>query len=221
MLSHDHIWLAIDRLAEQLGYSPSGLARRAGLDPTAFNRSKRLSPEGKPRWPSTESLAKVLTVTGTSMGQFVLLVGEIPAEDSGGAHPALPAPSRHDIPVVPIDVIPRALDRDGHLADMGWSRTTPELLLEIGDDTLAIEITDSRFSPVYSAGDVLIVSPHAPLRRGDRVLAVMDDGRGVMVGRYLRRTAQYIEITDVLGQNAIAVPPRALRMLARIVLATQ
>lgn len=71
MFTHKQIWAAIDRLAEEKGFSPSGLARQAGLDPTAFNRSKRISPNGKPRWPSTESLAKILSVTGCTLQEFV------------------------------------------------------------------------------------------------------------------------------------------------------
>ena len=60
MLSHEQIWGALDRLAERHDLTPSGLARRAGLDPTSFNKSKRLSADGRLRWPSTESIAKVL-----------------------------------------------------------------------------------------------------------------------------------------------------------------
>ena len=53
MLSHDSIWRAIDALEERHQLSPSGLARRAGLDPTSFNKSKRKSHDGRDRWPST------------------------------------------------------------------------------------------------------------------------------------------------------------------------
>ena len=53
MLTHAQIWSGIDRLAHRAGLTPSGLARRAGLDPTTFNPSKRFSRDGeKPRWPS-------------------------------------------------------------------------------------------------------------------------------------------------------------------------
>ena len=84
MLTHADVWRAIDRLAQEYGLSASGLARRAGLDPTTFNKSKRITREGKNRWPSTESVAKVLTATGASLNEFVSYVGE-----SGGAeqHP--------------------------------------------------------------------------------------------------------------------------------------
>lgn len=75
MFTHTQIWRGIDRLAASHGYSPSGLAKLAGLDPTSFNKSKRHSPEGKPRWPSTESLSKVLAVTGATMSEFFELIG--------------------------------------------------------------------------------------------------------------------------------------------------
>lgn len=80
MFTHTQIWAGLDRLAAQKGYSPSGLAKAAGLDPTSFNKSKRLSPDGKPRWPSTESLAKVLNVTGSSMSDFVAFLETLPAQ---------------------------------------------------------------------------------------------------------------------------------------------
>src|ERR1700720_3459962 len=79
MLTHAQIWTAIDRLAARAGLSPSGLARRAGLDPTSFNKSKRATREDKPRWPSTESIAKILTATGENIAGFVALMGNRPA----------------------------------------------------------------------------------------------------------------------------------------------
>lgn len=79
MFTHDQIWQGLDRLAKAKGFSPSGLAKRAGLDPTSFNKSKRISPDGKPRWPSTESLSKVLSVTNSTMSDFTVLVDDIPS----------------------------------------------------------------------------------------------------------------------------------------------
>src|ERR1700712_2584994 len=76
MLTHPQIWRAIDALAARHGMSPSGLARLGGLDPTTFNKSKRGAANGKLRWPSTESLAKVLAATGSSLDEFTALVGK-------------------------------------------------------------------------------------------------------------------------------------------------
>src|SRR5882724_3491870 len=76
MLTHAQLWTALDRLAARAGLSPSGLAKAAGLDPTSFNKSKRITPQGRERWPSTESVAKALAATNTSIDTFVLLIGE-------------------------------------------------------------------------------------------------------------------------------------------------
>ena len=73
MFTHADIWAAIDALASKNKLSTSGLAKKAGWDPTSFNKSKRMSPDGKPRWPSTESIAKVLAVTETQFTDFARL----------------------------------------------------------------------------------------------------------------------------------------------------
>jgi phage repressor protein C with HTH and peptisase S24 domain len=74
MLTHTQIWAGVDGLAARYGMTASGLARKAGLDPTTFNRSKRIAPDGRQRWPSTESIAKVLHATGASLSEFMDLL---------------------------------------------------------------------------------------------------------------------------------------------------
>ena len=76
ILTHGQVWTALDRLAERAGLSPSGLAKRAGLDPTTFNKSKRITADGRERWPSTESVAKALAATNSSIDTFVQLIGD-------------------------------------------------------------------------------------------------------------------------------------------------
>jgi len=76
ILTHEQIWGALDRLADRAGLSASGLARKSGLDPTTFNKSKRITADGRERWPSTESVAKALAATGNSIDSFVQLIGE-------------------------------------------------------------------------------------------------------------------------------------------------
>ena len=75
-MKHDDIWRALDTLAAEHGMSASGLAKRSGLDATTFNRSKRTMPDGRARWPSTESLAKVLNVE--NIARSIGLEKEIP-----------------------------------------------------------------------------------------------------------------------------------------------
>src|SRR5438034_7634314 len=76
ILTHSQVWSALDRLAERAGMSPSGLAKRSGLDPTTFNKSKRVTTDGRERWPSTESVSKALAATNSSIDTFVQLIGD-------------------------------------------------------------------------------------------------------------------------------------------------
>lgn len=68
--THHQFWAALEELAELRGLSMSGMARQAGLDPTSFNKSKRMSPRNLPKWPRTDSLFRVLVITETSLGEF-------------------------------------------------------------------------------------------------------------------------------------------------------
>ena len=78
MLTHSQIWTAIDTLAQRHGLTPSALAKRAGLDATTFNRSKRQGADGHPRWPSTESIAKILAATGVGVDEFLAIITSEP-----------------------------------------------------------------------------------------------------------------------------------------------
>lgn len=76
MLTHEQLWLAVDKLAYNNHLSCSGMARAAHLDPTTFNRSKRLSKYGQPRWLSIETIAKILDVTHTTFVEFAKYLDE-------------------------------------------------------------------------------------------------------------------------------------------------
>ena len=209
MLRHADIWLAIDRLAADRGLSPSGLARRAGLDPTTFNKSKRITRDGKPRWPSTESLAKVLRATGTSLDEFVRYID------------GTTAAWRQRIPVIGYA---QAGDRGyfddaGYPVGSGWDEI---VFPEITDPhAYALEVTGDSMEPVYREGDIIIVSPSASLRRGDRVVVRTKDGE-VMAKELVRRTAHRIDLKSLNPAH----PDRSLRTeeidwIARIIWASQ
>jgi phage repressor protein C with HTH and peptisase S24 domain len=180
MLTHPQIWRAIDALAARHGMSPSGLARLAGLDPTTFNKSKRNSGNGKLRWPSTESLSKVLGATGASLEDFVGLAGDRGAR----------------IRMVPLIGLAQAgtagfFDDAGFPAGSGWEDIA---FPEIGDEhCYALEIAGESMLPVYRDGDRIMVSPSASIRRGDRVVVKTHTGE-VMAKQMSRMTAQRIEL---------------------------
>jgi phage repressor protein C with HTH and peptisase S24 domain len=183
MLTHLQIWRAIDALAMRHNMSPSGLAKLAGLDPTTFNKSKRGTANGKLRWPSTESIAKVLAATGASLDDFVALVGET----STGRRSRM-------VPLIGMAQAGTAgyFDDAGFPAGSGWEEIAfPELADE---HCYALEITGDSMLPVYRDGDRIIVAPSSDnLRRGDRVVVKTHAGE-VMAKVLGRMTAQRVEL---------------------------
>ncbi len=158
MFTHKDIWSAIDRLAESKGLSASGLARLAGLDPTAFNRSKRISPNGKPRWPSTESLSRILAVTECTMSELLSLMDQAESE------------TMRSIPLLPYSSL-----RLGRIAP----DKKPEffkLWADLGDDCFAMTIDDDLLAPLFRSGATLILDPSTKIRIGDRVLLFSKQG---------------------------------------------
>lgn len=190
MLKHDDIWNAIDRLAYDRGLTASGLARRAGLDPTTFNKSKRVTREGKPRWPSTESVAKILDATNATLTEFL---GFLSAEPKVDGRRVLPLVSSTDM-------------RDSGACDgalVACERERDEISFpEFFDGhTFAIEVADQTLSPPYREGDILIVSPTAQVRRGDRVLVRTTDAR-LFAADVVRRTVRRTTLRDLRSNDA-------------------
>ncbi len=75
-MTHEDVWRAIERFAKEHKMTCSGLAKCSGLDPTTFNRSKRWSKEGQPRWPSTNSISKILSSTGSKIEDFTKYIDD-------------------------------------------------------------------------------------------------------------------------------------------------
>jgi phage repressor protein C with HTH and peptisase S24 domain len=210
MLTHAQIWMALDRLAVAAGLSPSGLAKRAGLDPTTFNKSKRITTGGRARWPSTESVAKALTATGTSLDTFVQLVG-----DTG--RPATP----RTVPSIALDLAgqPGLFDASGFPTGPDWQELR---LPAAGDDhAYGLEIRGSSLDPAYPDGTIIIVSPAAAVRHDDRVVVKTRDGR-LVVRQLKRRTARGIELCplDAAGSDELLLAGD-VAWIARIIWASQ
>jgi phage repressor protein C with HTH and peptisase S24 domain len=192
-MKHDDIWRALDTLAAEHGLSTSGLARLARLDATTFNPSKRVMPDGRARWPSTESLAKVLEATGATLDDFTALVTGARALPAGGR--VTPAAARR----VPLIGFAQAgtegyFDDGGYPVGGGWDEVG---LPEIADpNAYALEISGDSMEPVFRDGDVVIVSPAAPVRRGDRVVVRSVEGE-VMAKQLARRSARRVELRSL------------------------
>lgn len=211
MLRHADIWQAIDRLAAEHGFSPSGLARRAGLDPTTFNKSKRLARDGRPRWPSTESLAKILEAVGASPAAFVAYFDQ--ATGAGGTVRRVPVISLAQAAIAGF------FDAAGYPTGTLWD----ELLFpEIDDEHVyALEIAGETLAPIYRDGDTVIVSPAAGLRRGDRVV-VKTLADEVMIRQLVRRGAKKLELAPLGGSEPDqALAAETIAFVHRIVWASQ
>lgn len=188
-MKHAELWRALDTLAAENGLSPSGLAKRAGLDPTTFNVSKRVMADGRPRWPSSESLAKVLEATGVSLDAFAALVS--------GAR-ALPT-ARVGPRRIPLIGFAQAggegyFDDGGYPVGGAWDEVeTPEIP---DPHAYALEIAGDSMEPVFRDGDRVIVSPAAPVRRGDRVVVRTRRGE-VMAKQLARQSARRLELRSL------------------------
>lgn len=191
MFSHDSVWAALDALAARYSLTTSGLARKAGLDPTTFNKSKRYAQDGRARWPSTESIAKVIEATGASFEEFTELI-------SGNEHPFL---GEYIQPAKSIPLLGMAeagtggyFDDAGFPAGQGWDivqfPSAPE------DAVYALEVSGDSMLPLYRDGDTLIVAPNSSLRRGDRVVVKTREGE-VMAKILQRQTPMTIELLSL------------------------
>src|ERR1700736_1176911 len=208
MLTHDQIWTALDRLVERRRLSPSGLDKRAGLDPTTFNKSKRITADGRERWPSTESVSKALAATNSSIDTFVQLIGD----------------SARTVQSVPLLGFAQAgaggyFDDGGFPAGKGWDEVG---LPAVNDEhAYALEISGDSMKPAYRDGDVIVVSPGTPIRRGGRVV-VKTTGGEVMVKELKRRTAKTLELQSLNPNHADRIlAAEDVEWIARIVWASQ
>lgn len=217
MLSHRAIWDGIDALARRHGVSVSALAKLAGLDATAFNVSKRVSKDGRERWPSTESIAKILEATGETFDSFLGGSGAFIGIPGGFAE----AGGLRNIPLLGMAQAGGGgyFDSAGHPVGHGWD----EVALPTPDDTgiYALEITGDSMEPLYREGDRVVVSPTEQVRRGDRVVVKTREGE-VMAKILFRQTAKQIELHSINPAHAPRILDiREIEWMARIIWASQ
>lgn len=208
-LTHPQVWNAIDRLAARYGYSASGLAKKAGLDPTSFNKSKRVTPEGRPRWPSTESIAKILHATGAGIEEYMSLLQR--------------KPKRMARPVPLIGFAEAGsggfFDDGGFPVGSGWD----EIAFPDVDDenAYALEVSGNSMEPLYRKGDFIVVSPNAKVRPGDRVVVKTRSGE-VLAKELKKRNSKSVELRSLNPAHKDRVLPASdVLWIARIMWAKQ
>ncbi|MGN1063137.1 MAG: helix-turn-helix transcriptional regulator [Alphaproteobacteria bacterium] len=210
-LSYHEIWKGIENLAAKKGLSLSALAVKSGLDPTSFNKSKRVGPDGRKRWPSTESMNKLLQATNTTLFEFMALAGE--AEQS------------RPVQTIPLLGLVKA-GRDGYFDSDGYPLSVDtwdgiEFPLMLNKNVYALEVSGDSMEPAYRDGDKLIVSPESEVRRGDRVVVKLVTGE-VMVKELARESARQVELKSLnpLHKNII-VPTEDVLWMKRVLWVSQ
>lgn len=212
ILTHEWIWNAIDALARHKELSPSGLARLAGLDPTAFNPSKRFTPEGRPRWPSTESISKILAATGFTLDEFTALAAE--------TERARQTPGPANVPLI------------GQITDEtvgGWYPYGQSLddgldaharMVVGGGGPFAVEVADTSLEPIYRSGLTLVASSNAVASPGDRIL-IKPQGALAVPRLLVGKTTRRIEIVSLRGDGeAVGLDRSRIDWIARIIWAS-
>lgn len=220
MLSHERIWAAIDALAKKHDLTASGLARRAGLDPTSFNKSKRITGEGRPRWPSTESIAKALSATGTKLSDFMALIEERPL-DAREIASRFKLPTVRNVPLLGFAEAGAGgfFDDGGFPAGQGWDEV--QFPASDHDNIYALEVSGDSMEPLYRDGDVVIVQPGASIRRHDRVVVKTREGE-VMAKELQRKTATLVELKSLNRDHEDrTIALKEIEWIARIVWASQ
>ena len=209
-LSYHEIWQGLENLAAAKGLSLSAMASKAGLDPTSFNKSKRIGADGRKRWPSTESMNKVFHAMNITVFEFMELAG-IPCP-----------PSKRTIPLLGLVKAGREgyFDIDGNpiLSD-DWDGI--EFPISNSKNIYALEVFGNSMLPVYREGDKLVVSPEAEVRKNDRVVVKLQTGE-VMVKELAHKSAKQIELKSLNSSyEPILVTPDDVCWMARVLWVSQ
>ena len=209
-LSYQEIWTGLENLAAAKGLSLSGMAQKAGLDPTSFNKSKRIGTDGRKRWPSTESMNKVFHAMNITVFEFMEYAGI-----------SCPYP-QHTIPLLGLVKAGRNgyFDTDGNpILNDDWDGI--EFPLSNDKKIYALEVSGNSMEPVYREGDKLVVSPEAEVRKNDRVVVKLQTGE-IMVKELTHKSAKQIELKSLNpSYDPIILTPSDVCLMARVLWVSQ
>ncbi len=206
-MKYDTIWNSVDKLAQSKGLSPSGLAKLAGLDATTFNKSKRIRPDGKNRWPSMDSVNKLLEVCNITFEQFYNM-GNSEEEFEGGTIPFIKLSQLGCNPKI----------EDKYLKTAGWNKI---IFPDAKDILYAAEINTDEYLPLYHHGSTVILSANSDIRKGDRVAIFLNEDK-LLLKEFIRRTPSQLVITDINNpaeEKIIAIAD--VKLINRILWASQ
>lgn len=208
-MKQEDVWRGIDLLADEIGVTPARLARMAGLDQAVFSAGRRIKPDGRMRWPSMDSLAKVLRIADISMGDFVNYMHADPARRAGFRLPSMTMNKAFDS---------QHYDEDGFPSGRGWDR------IEFPDvqdrRCYGLVVDTDAYEPVYREGDLLVCAPGTSVRRGDRVVFHRNE-IGLSIGALVRQTPFTVDMATLDGSETEIIPAQEITWLTRIAWARQ
>lgn len=208
-MKQDDVWRGIDLLADNVGVTPARLARMAGLDQAVFSAGRRRRDDGSLRWPSMDSLAKVLKVSGISMGDFVNYMYGDPGTRAAFKLPCLSLTAAGD---------PARYDPDGYPTGPDWDRVEfPDLQ---DPRCFGLVLDSDAYLPLYRRGDMLVCAPGVSVRRGDRVVYRRKDA-GIAVGELVRQSPFTVDMASLAGQDTETIPAQDIDWITRIAWARQ
>lgn len=172
MIRPDDLWEVLDALALEQGLTPSGLARAAGLDPTTFNPSRRIGPQGEMRWMALPTLLRALDVLKISPANFIRRL-----EGEGRGQGAAPVRRLRGLPLSRLRGN-GLFDSAGHPTGVLWENVT--LPCAVTGDAYAVRVDTDALEPLLRESCSLVMMPDMPPRRSDRVLLMQPDFEPVL-----------------------------------------
>lgn len=202
-MNYNEIWEAVDKLAEMNGLTPSGLAKKAGLDPTTFNKSKRICPDGKKRWPSLDSINKITSVCHISFEDFYHILDETGKTDG----------------IRGVSIIPIYNLSDWGREDNQYKNKSYINFPNMESDMYAVLVNGKN--EVYPANSVLILSPTSPIKKGNKVLLTLKFTKETIIGEFINRINGGIKILNSATKEKIAINISEIEKIGRIMWVSQ
>lgn len=207
-MKHEQIWNAVDKLAESRGLSPSGLAKLGGLDATTFNKSKRVRPDGNKRWPSLDSINKILKCCGLSFENFYALGVNGNDKDLFNSIPFHKLSALNDS----IEI------SDKQLITQNWNKI---IFPDMKDSLYAIDIDANTYAPFYRQGTTIIATANSDIRTNDRII-IFYRQQPPVICEFVRRTATQLIVCDINNpDHQQNIPISDILLIHRIVWASQ
>ena len=188
-MKYETVWSAVDNLAESLGLTVSGLAKKSGLDSTTFNKSKRIRPDGNKRWPSLDSINKVLEYCNITFEEFYNYGNNYDGHSNV-----------QTIPFARLSNCLISIMPDGNAPDTSqWEKMAFPIRM---NGAYALEVDTTEYDPTYKKGTTILVQKNSKIRHGDRIAIFMNDGNKILA-EFAFRKSQTIELHSLANHSDI------------------